>query len=454
MLGMAALSVALAHGAAAVPRDDGTAAASRAAPANPEEFVNILGGTQSKEDFSYGNIMPDTTLPWGFNAWAPQTNNAGNGWWFTSWDRSFYGFRCTHQPSPWIGDYGVLRFSGGIIDESHHSESLFSAVDTRKSDLHPYYQNHTLLAYGSRDGYLTAEIAPTEHGAIMRYNFPPYVARKEGGLAPGWNQTRRVWVSLNGGGGAVNANGSGPDADTGAAAPVLSGYTTAISRCKGCQHHFHATVFGGADGSTPIQPFATGTDKGWGWLDFDPKDANTQQLVVRVATSMISASQAQTAHAAEVEKLDLESAVAAAKAVWNAELAKITIDDMGPGYTPQEEHDWRVGFYSSLYRASKFPRKLFEQDASGKDIHWSPSLGKVVDGVFSCDQVRLPACLPACRRSGAHVNSAARDRAALIDPVAVRVGVRVCVCVCRASGTRTAVRTRCWRCGSRRAWRR
>jgi hypothetical protein len=162
------------------------------APANPEELVNIVGGTQSKEDFSYGNIMPDTTLPWGFNAWAAQTN-LDRQWWFASWDRSFYGFRCTHQPSPWIGDYGVLRFSAAIIDKAHQGEKLFSAYDPTKSDWAPYYQNHTLLAWGSRDGYLTVELAPTEHGAVMRFSFPPYVAQTPGGLAPGWNQTRRVW---------------------------------------------------------------------------------------------------------------------------------------------------------------------------------------------------------------------------------------------------------------------
>jgi hypothetical protein len=175
------------------------------APANPEELVNIVGGTQSKEDFSYGNIMPDTTLPWGFNAWAAQTN-LDRQWWFASWDRSFYGFRCTHQPSPWIGDYGVLRFSAAIIDKAHQGEKLFSAYDPTKSDWAPYYQNHTLLAWGSRDGYLTVELAPTEHGAVMRFSFPPYVAQTPGGLAPGWNQTRRVWVSLNGAAGAASAD--------------------------------------------------------------------------------------------------------------------------------------------------------------------------------------------------------------------------------------------------------
>jgi putative alpha-1,2-mannosidase len=105
--------------------------------------VNVLGGSDSKEDLSHGNVMPDLTLPWGFNAWAPQTNDGqhhsdGEGWWFYSQDRSFYGIRCTHQPSPWIGDYGQLRFAGAITDPNHKDEWLFSAYDPNKSNFSPY----------------------------------------------------------------------------------------------------------------------------------------------------------------------------------------------------------------------------------------------------------------------------------------------------------------------------
>jgi putative alpha-1,2-mannosidase len=52
---------------------------------NPEEYMNILGGTQNygSSELSFGNVMPDVTLPWGFSAWAPQQGSSGN-WWFDS----------------------------------------------------------------------------------------------------------------------------------------------------------------------------------------------------------------------------------------------------------------------------------------------------------------------------------------------------------------------------------
>ena len=42
--------------------------------ANPEEYMSILGGTQNygSRELSFGNIMPDVTLPWG--AWLTPRN--------------------------------------------------------------------------------------------------------------------------------------------------------------------------------------------------------------------------------------------------------------------------------------------------------------------------------------------------------------------------------------------
>ena len=354
--------------------------------ANPEDYVNTLGGSDSKYDLSHGNIMPDLTMPWGFNAWAPQSNDGqhqsdGEGWWFYSQDRRFFGIRCTHQPSPWIGDYGQLRFAGGLVDPGHQDEWLFSAYEPKDSAWYPYYQNFTLLQFGARTGYTTVETAPTEHGVVINWNFPKHATGK---LADGWNQTRRVWVSLNGKSGQVN----GASTDSSGLA-TMTGYTTDVGNGRGMQfkHHYRATVAGGADGTKAVKPYSTGVVDGkWAWMDFDPTDPDTQTLVMRVATSLISPEQAQLNHKREVEQIGLGDAKAAAKAVWNKLLSKISVDDMGPGYTPQQESDWLTGFYSSLYRAAKFPRKLFEQDANGNNIHYSPNTGKVLPGVLSADQ--------------------------------------------------------------------
>ncbi len=58
---------------------------------NPEEYVNILGGTDSRYDLSHGGTLPLIARPWGFNAFAPYTDDGGGGWWFHPYDRRFFG---------------------------------------------------------------------------------------------------------------------------------------------------------------------------------------------------------------------------------------------------------------------------------------------------------------------------------------------------------------------------
>jgi len=85
---------------------------------NPEDFVNLLSGTFTDgRQFSSGNTLPLVGLPWGFNHWAPQTkegNKFTDSWWFSGNAHEFTWLRCTHQPSPWIGDWGWFLFGPQI----------------------------------------------------------------------------------------------------------------------------------------------------------------------------------------------------------------------------------------------------------------------------------------------------------------------------------------------------
>ena len=72
------------------------------------QYVNVKQGTASLPRFSAGNTLPLTQLPFGMTAFAPQ-NFSSTGWWFYHSDHhSLEGIRLTHQPSPWIGDYGTM----------------------------------------------------------------------------------------------------------------------------------------------------------------------------------------------------------------------------------------------------------------------------------------------------------------------------------------------------------
>ena len=73
-------------------------------------FINPLIGSDSTHELSNGNTYPAIALPWGLNFWTPQTGEMGDGWIYTHDNQGLLGIRQTHQPSPWINDYGA--FSG------------------------------------------------------------------------------------------------------------------------------------------------------------------------------------------------------------------------------------------------------------------------------------------------------------------------------------------------------
>lgn len=70
------------------------------------QYVNPLMGTLSSFELSTGNTYPAIARPWGMNFWTPQTGKMGDGWQYVYTANKIRGFKQTHQPSPWINDYG------------------------------------------------------------------------------------------------------------------------------------------------------------------------------------------------------------------------------------------------------------------------------------------------------------------------------------------------------------
>ena len=133
-------------------------------PSAPEDHVNTLAGTHSRYGLSRGNVVPDVALPWGFNGFAPLTSTADGAWWFHSDDFQLHGIRLTHQPSPWMGDWGWLRLGGGLSDgrERGGGTSAFSSYDPRAATFRPYLFNATLTPYGTAHGAATIEARTVE----------------------------------------------------------------------------------------------------------------------------------------------------------------------------------------------------------------------------------------------------------------------------------------------------
>ena len=135
---------------------------------HPEDFVNLLAGTFTDGGkFSTGNTLPLVGLPFGFNHWAPQTideNPYSGSWWFKGSDHVITWLRCTHQPSPWIGDWGYFAF-GPQVGPMERNPSHF--WEPRGATIKPYIFDATVAPNGIR-----MELAPTMHGAMLRVTFP------------------------------------------------------------------------------------------------------------------------------------------------------------------------------------------------------------------------------------------------------------------------------------------
>ncbi len=124
-------------------------------------------GTQSKFSLSSGNTYPAIAMPWGMNFWMPQTGKMGDGWSYMYDAEKIRGFKQTHQPSPWINDYGqfsILPITGNLkIDEESRASWFSHKAEVAK----PHYYKVYLADYD-----VTTEIAPTERAAQFRFTFP------------------------------------------------------------------------------------------------------------------------------------------------------------------------------------------------------------------------------------------------------------------------------------------
>ena len=320
--------------------------------AAPLDHVNPLMGTDSKPELSNGNTYPSVGIPWGMNYWTPQTGKMGNGWAYTYTADRIRGFKQTHQPSPWMNDYGqfaIMPVTGAKRFKEDDRASWFShKAELAKPDYYRVY-----LA----DSDVTAELTPTERAAQFRFTFP---------------KTEQAWV-------VIDALDKGSYVKLIPGERKIVGYSTrhAGKPLTNFRNWFviqfdkpfkSGEVWDGdqilagaqeakADHAGAIVGFSTG---------------DGEKVGMRVASSFISLEQAERNLAREIGSDDFEATRAKAAKRWNEVLGRVEIKGASI--------DQQRTFYSSLYRMVQFPNKLYELDEAGKPVHWSPYNGQVLPG--------------------------------------------------------------------------
>ena len=330
----------------------------------PSEYVTTLMGTQSDFTLSTGNTYPAVALPWGMNFWTPQTGKMGDGWAYTYGAHTLRGLKQTHQPSPWINDYGQFSVMPVRGNDKLDEESRQSWFSHQSETAKPYYYSVYLA-----DHDIKAEVAPTERAAIMRFTFPE--SSESGVVIDAFDRGSAIEMIDD---------------------RTIAGYTTRNSGGvpENFRNYFVMTFdkpFSGLELTDAPASYKPGSKvlypEGGKSVEGDHAVAKVhfatargEQVNVRIASSFISREQA-FQNLKELGDMDFDGVKEQARKRWDEVLGAIEVEG---GSIDQ----YRT-FYSCLYRSVLFPRKFYEVTADGQVVHYSPYNGEVLPGYMYTD---------------------------------------------------------------------
>ena len=331
-----------------------------AAPGNdafdPVEYAMPLMGTQSSFELSTGNTYPAIARPWGMNFWTPQTGKMGDGWQYVYTANKIRGFKQTHQPSPWINDFGQCA-SMPVVGAPEFDQDKRASWFSHKSEVvKPYYYKAYLA-----DHDVITELTPTDRAALFRFTFPE-------------NDHSYIVVDALDNGSYIKVI---PEENK------IIGYSTKNS--GGVPENFKNYFIIEFDKPFTYEAtFADNTLKEGSKeqtsshvgavIGFKTKKGEIVQA--KVASSFISFDQA-AINMKELGNDNFDTLVSKGKQAWNDVLGKIEVE----GGTLDQ---YRT-FYSCMYRSLLFPRKFYEIDAAGNVVHYSPYNGEVLPGYMFTD---------------------------------------------------------------------
>lgn len=315
--------------------------------------IDTRQGTLNNYRFSNGNTLPLTGTPFAMNYFTIQ-NNGGNGsWFFDPNSRRFEGFRLTHQPSPWVGDFQHLQILPLTQQPHEVINELAGSFDPQQATFSP-----TKLALHDLRYQVSSQLTPSTYGAILHSQYP---STGQAGLQfelPGQfeltitEQAVYGWLSNF-------SDCEDPDFKMYVAfhfsQPLLLDQTQLLNaNCQplDCPDKQHIS---GTDGRLCL--FLTGHEND-----------------LQFATSFISPEQAQLNLQRQLTK-DFDQHLLAANQSWQTYFDRIAIQD--------QQHPERVQtFYTTLYRLFLFPQKFYELDAKHQPVHYDTKARCVKSGIL------------------------------------------------------------------------
>lgn len=323
--------------------DDITIAAAETVDADqPSDYVVTTRGTNSNGSFSRGNNIPATAVPHGFNFWSPVTDAGSLSWIYAYADHNddrnrsrLQALSLSHEPSPWMGDRNTFQVmpsvAEGVPSADRQARSLPFSHDNEIASPHHYGVTF--------DNGLKAEIAPTDHAAVMRFTYPD-------------DNASLVFDNVDNNGSLTIDPANG----------ILTGFTdTRSGSSAGATRMF---VYGTLD--APIIDSGKPTDTGGrdavtGYTRLDAGEDRTVEL--RLATSMLSQEQAKRNLELEISPdASFDDVRGAAQAAWDDVLDVIEVE----GATETQ----LTTLYSNLYRLSLYPNSGHENTGTADAPVW------------------------------------------------------------------------------------
>ena len=332
------------------------AASGAVVPENLADLAVPLQGTDSTRDFSHGNTYPAVALPFPMNVWSAYTQPVKDSFYYQYRQERIRGIRQTHQPSPWIGDYGafaVMPVSCRLVCDEEGRASVFRHAD---EEARPYYYRVHLDTWN-----VTAEVTPTERCAAFRFTYAKdHAAYVVLDAFPGESSVeiqpdrRRIvgWVRNNHGGVPTN---------------FASYFVLQFDR-PFLAHDIWKTGKPAAAGAKKVTPHIGA------WVQVD---AAAGPVTFRVASSFIDLPQAEATLQQEIGGASFDEVRSRAAVRWNETLGRIRVEGGLP--------DQRRTFYSAFYRSVLYPHKFYEIGADGRPHYFSPYDGRVHEGVLYTD---------------------------------------------------------------------
>ncbi len=318
-------------------------------------YVNTKQGSKSTHRYSNGNTLPLVQLPFGMAAFAPQTE-ADTRWYYHPDSRSLEGIRLTHQPSPWIADYGAFVFLPQNRLIAAEGGRRWSGYRPEEAVLTPFYLKTRFLR--SRADF---ELAPTERGAVIKITFDEDINSFLSVLPVKGNYSFRFDAKSNTLYASTDMHMSGEavkyknylvmkfpegSVDVKKTQINIGNKFLCGTKCRGKKSGIHIAL----------------------------KNKSTE---IKLATSYISFKQAELNLENEIASKSLIQVKAEAENLWESCLSRVKI----------ETKDKKIfkTFYSCMYRAFLYPHKCHEYDKNGNPVHYCPHDGSTRSGVRYTD---------------------------------------------------------------------